>query len=506
MRIIGSETEFGLVSKERADCFKILGLAGRRFWESGIPGKEEREEFVRMANWWKEDLTIEEKVDEKLKTADTLRRLGMSGEYLPNGSRFYVDGGHLEYSTAECASPWDLIAYERAGENIVSDFVEKAKTELGVHGDLLKRNSNYKKKDSDYEPASYAWHGNFCLSRELFDKLVPPEGQRLSFSEYASFEQAVWTMHLISMQFVIGSGRIDPNLNWPECFGLSQRQPFIEHFAAVETTTARSVVNLRDRPYADPKRFGRLHVICWDSNRADWSNLLKCGPAMLLLAALENRTPEYDADFFRAVNPVGTFRSIKNKNSEIVTVGGTITALQAQRLLWAFVKDWYDSVGIVVCHVAGEILEAWKEALDLIETDDKRIYSMFDHFIKKKIFEDDVSRGDSTTRDLQSLEYFYHLVGDGSLFTDLVRRGLVEEVIPDSSVARAIDMPPQTRAQLRRKLIELMAPYGGVMPSWHGVFAGRYGKRIVAVMPNPSSFAEYEIIPEREVRFKEGGY
>ena len=43
--------------------------------------------------------------------------------FLENGARFYQDTGcHPEYATPECASPRQLIVYDKAGERILEDL------------------------------------------------------------------------------------------------------------------------------------------------------------------------------------------------------------------------------------------------------------------------------------------------------------------------------------------------------------------------------------------------
>ncbi len=40
-----------------------------------------------------------------------------SNVFLENGARFYLDtGSHPEYATPECASPNDVVIYDKAGE------------------------------------------------------------------------------------------------------------------------------------------------------------------------------------------------------------------------------------------------------------------------------------------------------------------------------------------------------------------------------------------------------
>ncbi len=43
--------------------------------------------------------------------------------FLENGARFYQDTGcHPEYATPECASPRQVILYDKAGERILEDL------------------------------------------------------------------------------------------------------------------------------------------------------------------------------------------------------------------------------------------------------------------------------------------------------------------------------------------------------------------------------------------------
>jgi len=52
-------------------------------------------------------------------------------------------------------------------------------------------------------------------------------------------------------------------------FQLTQRAEFFEEIVGLETTLKRPIVNTRDEPHADPKRFRRLHVIVGDANLAE---------------------------------------------------------------------------------------------------------------------------------------------------------------------------------------------------------------------------------------------
>ena len=53
-----------------------------------------------------------------------------NGGFLFNGGRMYLDLGHLEHATAECRTLTDIVAHERAGENIVNQAVQGCRTQV----------------------------------------------------------------------------------------------------------------------------------------------------------------------------------------------------------------------------------------------------------------------------------------------------------------------------------------------------------------------------------------
>ena len=52
-----------------------------------------------------------------------------NGGFLFNGGRVYLDMGHLEYCTPECASALDVVRYDRAGDLLLFRVAEI--TEVG---------------------------------------------------------------------------------------------------------------------------------------------------------------------------------------------------------------------------------------------------------------------------------------------------------------------------------------------------------------------------------------
>ena len=52
---------------------------------------------------------------------------GCGGIFLANGARFYMDCGHPEMTTPECANPWDVVRYMHAGERALLRVAEELK-------------------------------------------------------------------------------------------------------------------------------------------------------------------------------------------------------------------------------------------------------------------------------------------------------------------------------------------------------------------------------------------
>src|SRR6202012_3102778 len=71
-------------------------------------------------------------------------------------------------------------------------------------------------------------------------------------------------------------------------YQISQRAEFFEEIVGLETTLKRPIVNTRDEPHADPRRFRRLHVIVGDANLSEVATFLKVGSTALVLAMLED--------------------------------------------------------------------------------------------------------------------------------------------------------------------------------------------------------------------------
>jgi len=111
----------------------------------------------------------------------SLRKLitteGFLNVFLENGARFYLDTGcHPEYATPECASPMDVMIYDKAGERILENLLNYAQNKVheeGFQGELA-----IFKNNTDFVGNSYGCHENYLADRTadfyyMAEQLIP---------------------------------------------------------------------------------------------------------------------------------------------------------------------------------------------------------------------------------------------------------------------------------------------------------------------------------------------
>src|SRR5512134_925245 len=82
-----------------------------------------------------------------------------NGGFLTNAGRIYLDMGHLEYASPECGSLTDLVASDRAGDQLVQSAVQDAG--LADHVSLIKNNIDH---ETD---ATFGCHENYLVTRKF---------------------------------------------------------------------------------------------------------------------------------------------------------------------------------------------------------------------------------------------------------------------------------------------------------------------------------------------------
>jgi proteasome accessory factor A len=364
----------------------------------------------------------------------------LANTVLTNGARYYVDHAHPEYSTPECIDPLELVCHDKAGEEIIRRSMVAA-SNLPTSPVVIAYKNN-----SDGKGNSYGCHENY-----LMDRSVP----------FANVVAGV-IPHFVTRQIFAGAGKVGTETT---SFGgeqvryqISQRAEFFEEMVGLETTLKRPIVNTRDEPHADPKRFRRLHVIVGDANLAEVATFLKVGTTSIVLAMIEDdMMPAKElhlADPVRAMHYVSADLSMSRALR--AADGSTITALDIQWEIFAAARRYAKERGLEVIgdEAVGEmVLDRWEGVLHGLETDPSTLVHQIDWVAKRNLIEAYRDRHGCNWDDhrLAALDLQYHdLRPERSLFARLS----MERLVSDEAVAEAVTEPPKrTRAWFRGRCL-----------------------------------------------------
>src|SRR6201988_4876414 len=212
-----------------------------------------------------------------------------NGGFLLNGGRLYLDMGHLEYSSPECLSLRDLVAYDIAGDMLLYQAIH----ELGVEDKVsfLKNNIDH------HTGATFGCHENYLMRREA---QFTPE----VLSSLLAF--------LATRQIFAGAGRggqanplaFDfelPDRQGQVNFQISQRADHIVNDIYQWVQFNRAIINARDEPLADYRKYRRMHLLIGDSNMSPFATAPKVGNTALILTLLEEGNLPEDVILLDAV-------------------------------------------------------------------------------------------------------------------------------------------------------------------------------------------------------------
>ena len=295
-----------------------------------------------------------------------------NGGFLLNGGRLYLDMGHIEYASPECLHLHDLVTYELAGD----DLLQSALIALGAED----RVSFIKNNVDHHTGATFGCHENYLMRREA--QFTPPIlGTLLTF--------------LATRQIFTGAGRVGqsnplafdfepPQPEGQVNFQLSQRADHIVNDIYQWVQFNRAIINARDEPLADYRKYRRLHLLIGDSNMSPYANALKIGTTACVLSLLEEgRLPRN----LVLADAVQSTRDISRDTSEqwIVRLenGKTMSALDVQ---WEFHHLAQKHLG----HSSAEtnwLLENWGYVLEAIPHNRQALIGGVDWITKKWLLE-----------------------------------------------------------------------------------------------------------------------
>lgn len=362
-----------------------------------------------------------------------------SNVFLENGARLYLDvGSHPEYATPECDRLRDVVAHDKAGERILEGLVQSAEERLeeeGIRGEIYLFKNN-----TDSAGNSYGCHENYLVSR------------------YKDFHRTVEVLipFLVTRQIFLGAGKL---VQTPRgtTYSIAQRAEHIWEGVSSATTRSRPIINTRDEPHADAEKYRRLHVIAGDSNMSEYATFVKVGTVVALLQMIEHDVVFRDLSL---ENPIRAIREIAHdqtcRRKVRLTNGRELSALDIQWEYLERVMRFARSPGFPAEVQAA--IDRWEHLLTGLEKDPLTLDREVDWVIKYKMLERyretrHLPMGDPR---LAMLDLSYHDVNrDRGVYYLLARRGMVDRIVEDEEITRAVVEPPQTtRARLRGSFIK----------------------------------------------------
>jgi proteasome accessory factor A len=388
-----------------------------------------------------------------------------NGGFLTNAGRMYLDMGHLEYASPECQSLVDLVAADRAGDQVLQQAV--ADLGFGETISLIKNNIDH---ETD---ATFGSHENYLVTRRF-------PFTRRGLSPLVTF--------LVTRQIFTGSGRVgaaSPQDAWVQMdrlivprptlhhgsqlptlpFQISQRADYIVNDFFEWVQQNRAIINTRDEPLADPNQYRRIHLLLGDSNMAEVATALKLGTTGLVLQLIEEgKAPRgLDVD-----EPVETLQEISQDQDRQWMVrlqsGKSISAIDIQEQFLVAAQDAY----------AGQdeetdwVLDQWEVVLQDLRGDYTKLVGRIDWASKLWLLESFIDAEKVEWQDpiLKSLDLEYHnLHPDRGLYYGLLGEGRAPRITTEKAVALAMEHPPRnTRAFGRGELVRHLltcGPSGG---------------------------------------------
>jgi proteasome accessory factor A len=308
-------------------------------------------------------------------------RGGYRGMYLENGGRFYLDyGSHPEYATPECFTPAQVACHDKAGETLLELARRRAmRMRPGLRVTAVKSN---------------------------LDPVVPDEvtyGTHESYTCWVAAEVAAPQMlpHLASRVIYAGAGGLSAHEHG-DGFELSQRARHIVTAVGHSTTGDRALFGTRIRKESDYGMNGwvRVHLIAKDSQRAPFGIYLTFATTGLLIEMI-NRGYTVGCGLALA-DPVEALHFFSRDpwlRAKMRLVNGQeMTALEIQ---FRYLEECERAVqhgGLP--EWAPEALRHWRETLEELSKDPRRLARRLDAYCKLLIYEHELLRAGHDWQDL----------------------------------------------------------------------------------------------------------
>jgi proteasome accessory factor A len=360
---------------------------------------------------------------------DILRKsdLHSFGEFTANQSRAYFDVGHLEISTCEVTNFYDLIIWEKAGEKIV-DWLRKKAEELHLGDTQIRAYKNNTSPDG----TSYGSHENYLVDRNVnfpttyVRELVP---------------------HLTTRMIYTGAGDIIDGK-----YVLSPSAYLTGSVVSNDTMHNTGVLNTRDEPLASHK-LRRLHLQIGDALMNETAIMLRNFTTSFIIRLMEKGMLD---DVPKLANPLeDMWHNVEQTNPDKWRVqlenGDNVSPIQIQEYYLSKIeplvsdekeKRAFELLEKTLSNLKGKSSETCARNVEWLD----RYFAIKEESEKAK---------DDNLIEIKACKRYSEIGEERSIFYRRQKSGLVDRVIDDEQILRAVHNPPDdTRALLRKKLCE----------------------------------------------------
>ena len=366
-----------------------------------------------------------------------------NGGFLFNGGRCYIDMGHLEYCTPECLNLLDVLRYDQAGDAILLQAA--AAVGAGRQIDFIRNNIDH------YSPATFGCHENYLVRRAA----PLTEANLRSLLAFLTLRMLYTSAGRVGAAVAAEARSEVSRPGREKMFQISQRADHINNDLFEWVQFNRAIINTRDEPLGDARKYRRLHLLHGDTNVLPTTLLLKVGTTSLVLDLLEmNCLPKIMLD-----DAVAAFRLLSHQAD-----GPWLVRLADGRWLEAvfLLRQFHNAARAELGGRDPEtdfLLAVWDETLAALVSAPESLVGRVDWITKRWLLQQFCDQEKISWNDpwLKSQDLEYHQIEPArSLGLALARTPAPWQISPQEAAAAILQAPANTRAAVRSRVMHLL--------------------------------------------------
>lgn len=379
---------------------------------------------------------------------ETARPSRQRDNWRSNGARIYPDVDQPEAATPECTDLLDLVAYDAAGDRMLAGTVAaiRRQQDSGISVEVYKvsaRNWISGTRRLDVLDASWGSHENL-----LVDTTMP----------LARLEWEVVPL-LAARPILVGTGGFNPR---GDDYRVSLRSEAVGHILRESAQGSRPFVMVRGEPHASAQ-YRRLQIVSADATPSQHSTLLRMAMTHLTLKQIESGLVGFAG--LALANPTKALQAVGKDPTGAVRIaladGRKVGAIDILEMYLDKAERFGElgRMGTIAPLRADELLaiDLWRRSVDDLRNDladgGSRTSDRIDWVLKRDVLRRAADRGATPFR-LRQIDTNYHDVNDG-IAARFQRSGRLMQVVDEQRLQHAMVHPPQTRAAIRSKLLEV---------------------------------------------------